>query len=84
MPRPEQDEREREARRILQRVERDSETLGASSLARTASNVKDHMAGADAEDGDAIELWGKRIGRGLGLIAVVILVVYLFANYVLR
>lgn len=77
------EERAREAKRILERVERDSETIGASSLARTASRIKDHMAGGDAPEDDAAEIWGRRIGRSLGLIAVVILVVYLFKTYVM-
>ncbi|MEZ5871411.1 MAG: hypothetical protein R3D32_06115 [Nitratireductor sp.] len=83
MAKPDHEEQVREAQRILKRVERDSETIGASSLARTASRIKDHMAGGDAPEDDAAEIWGRRIGRSLGLIAVVILVIYLFKNYVM-
>ena len=61
--------REEESREALERVRRDSETLGASSLARVGKRTADHFAGRDAvgaaEGGgtDPIELWGRRIGR---------------------
>jgi hypothetical protein len=75
--------RTREAQDALARVKRDSETLGGSALAR-ADQAKplgwvDHLAGKDAigaaEDGgtDPAELWGRRIGRSLSLIGVVVL-----------
>jgi hypothetical protein len=81
------DERSREARNALERVRRDSETLGGSSMARAASDKTrdkakgwaDHFAGKDAqgqgEGGgtDAAELWGRRIGRSLSLIGVIVL-----------
>ena len=71
-------EREREAREALDRVARESETIGTSSLARAGRRLGDHFAGADAvgEAGggtDPIELWGRRIGRALSLIGVVVL-----------
>ena len=46
----------------LRRVQRETETLGTSTLAR--------LQPAETEDDGMIELWGKRIGRGLGAIAV--------------
>ena len=71
-------EREREAREALERVGRDSETIGGSSLARVGRRVGDHFGAKDAvgeADGgtDPIELWGRRIGRALSLIGVVVL-----------
>lgn len=72
-------EREREAKAALERVARDSETLGSSSLARTGKRVGDHFLGADAvgqADGggtDPAEVWGRRIGRSLSLVGVVFL-----------
>jgi hypothetical protein len=79
-----QDEtRRKEAEAALERVRRDSETLGGSSMARAAGDKAkgwaDHFAGKDAhgqgEDGgtDAAELWGRRIGRSLSLIGVIVL-----------
>jgi len=71
------DDRAREARAALERAARDSETVGSSALARGARRVGDHFAGRDAvgEGGatDPIEVWGRRIGRGLSLVGVVLL-----------
>ena len=67
-PRPDE-ARTREAKRILDRVEVDSESLGTSSLARAGR----HFAGADADQDDRIEVWGKRIGRVASLVALVVL-----------
>ena len=73
------EDREREAREALERVARESETIGGSSLARVGRRVGDHFAARDAigdvEGGstDPVELWGRRIGRGLSLIGVVVL-----------
>ena len=58
---------------ILRRVVRDSETAGTSSLARAANQLNDHFAGTDAPENDLIEIWGRRIGRTLSLVAVVFL-----------
>ena len=71
------DARERESRRILDRVAQDSESLGTSSLARSANRARDHFAGADADPDDWAELWGRRIGRGASVVALVVLVVWL-------
>lgn len=80
----EAEERAAESRRILEGVERDSETVGSSSLARTAARARDHMAGRDAPQDDPAEIWGRRIGRGLGLVVVVALVLHLLFTYVLK
>lgn len=71
--------REMEAKAALERAARDSETVGASSLARLGRRVSGHFAGRDVvgagEDrgADSIEVWGRRIGRALSLVAVVAL-----------
>ena len=73
------EERRREAQAALDRVARESETIGASSLARVGRRLGDHFAARDAvgvtEGGgtDPIELWGRRIGRALSLLGVVAL-----------
>jgi hypothetical protein len=72
------EEREAEARAALERVRRDAETVGDSSLARAGRRLGDHFAGRDAvgeADGgtDRIELWGRRIGRALSLVGVIVL-----------
>ena len=68
---------QREARRILDRVNTDTESFGTSSLARSALRARDHFAGADADPDDPIEVWGRRIGRIAALGAVVVLLWWL-------
>jgi hypothetical protein len=83
----EDDARRREAEATLERARRDSETLGGSTMARAAGDKAqgwmDHFAGKDAQaraeggkaegETDLIELWGRRIGRSLSLIGVIVL-----------
>ncbi len=66
---PREAAREAEAKAALERVKRDSETLLGSSMGRAA----DHFSGSDAPEGDRIELWGRRIGRALSLLGVIVL-----------
>lgn len=76
-------DREREARATLERVRRDTESIGSSSAARATARLKDHFSGADAigaaEDGgtDRIELWGRRIGRAISAVLALVLAWYL-------
>ena len=69
----------REAREALERIRRDTETLGSSALARMGRQAGEHFGAKDAvgtgEGGgtDPIELWGRRIGRALSLIGVIVL-----------
>jgi hypothetical protein len=77
---------------ILKRVHRDSETLGSSSMARVAgenkksvgTRLQDHFSGQDAyEEGlghDPAEVWGRRIGRALSLIGVIVLAYLLYVQ----
>ena len=81
---PAPDEGEDEAKRILERVAQDSETVGASSMRRIAERVKGHVSADDADQNEWAELWGTRIGRVLGAIFFVVLVIYLFRTYVLH
>lgn len=79
-------DQEREAREALERVRRDSETLGSSALARMGRRAGDHFGARDAvgsaEGGgtDSVELWGRRIGRALSLVGVVILAIWLLVQ----
>lgn len=63
-----------------------SQTFAESALAKTAERAGSHFAGRDPADppDDAIELWGRRIGRALSLAGVIVLAVYLFVTYILR
>ena len=67
MPKP--DKSQEKAKSILDRVKRDQGGVLTSSMAR----VSDHFAGKDAPPDDPAELWGRRIGRALSLIGVVVL-----------
>ncbi len=77
------DDAQEESKRILERAHRDSETIGTSSMARTADRVSDHFKGSENPEDDKIEIWGKRIGRLLGLIAVIALTIHLVTTYIL-
>jgi hypothetical protein len=76
-------DRDQEARDALRRIQRETETVGTSSLARMGRRVGDHLSGKDAvgaEEGggtDPIELWGRRIGRSLSVIGVIVLAFWL-------
>ena len=76
--------RRREALEALDRL-RERDTLATSTLVRAARRAAAHFAGNDAigADGaaDPIELWGRRIGRALSLLAVIGLSVYLYWTY---
>ena len=75
--------REREAKKALERVERDAEVIGQSSLVRAAEKVRGHMSGADANPDDPVEIWGKRVGRILSVIAFIGLAIWLI-GYLMR
>ena len=87
-PRERDEEQRREALRTLDTL-RESDTFATSTLARTARRASDHFTAKDAmhdaleADGsvDRIELWGRRIGRGLSLIGFVALAVYLYVTH---
>ena len=83
-PHQEDEERRREALATLKSLG-ESDTFATSALARTAKRATDHFAARDAieTDGsvDQIELWGRRIGRGLSLIGFIALAVYLYLTY---
>jgi hypothetical protein len=77
-----EEEKKREARRILNRVERESERVGTSSMARTADKVRDHFLGEEQLRDDKIEILGKRIARALAAVAFIALAVSLYFNYI--
>ena len=71
-----EEERRQEAGDALARAARDSETVGSSALGRLGRRVVDHFGAKDASketDADPIELWGRRIGRMLSLLGVLVL-----------
>jgi hypothetical protein len=70
----------REALATLDRLS-DSESVVSSAMARTARRASEHFAAKDAEGEDAVELWGRRIGRGLSLLGLIGLVIYFYITY---
>ncbi len=54
-------ERDREATAMLNRVERESETVASSTLPRAG------MRAVDDDADEAVVRWGKRLGRSLGI-----------------
>jgi len=72
----------REALRTLDTL-KEGDTFATSTLARTARRASDHFGARDAGE-DRIELWGRRIGRGLSLAGLVALAIYLYFTYVAK
>jgi hypothetical protein len=62
-----------ESRRILDRVAREGDAGGFALLGRTAARTRDHLGATDADQSDWAELWGTRIGRLIGALALVAL-----------
>lgn len=75
-----------EALRALSQL-RERDDIASSALSRAARRATDHFSAKDAAAdaaNDSIELWGRRIGRGLSLAAFIGLAVYLYFKYVAR
>jgi hypothetical protein len=69
-------DRSAESRRILDRVARDGDSGGLTVLGRTAERARDHLAAADADQADWAEVWGTRIGRAVGVVAICALLLW--------
>ena len=72
-----QEPTDREARKALERVARDAEIVGQSSFARAAGKARAHLSGADADPSDPAEVWGRRVGRALSVVAFIALAIWL-------
>jgi hypothetical protein len=70
------EDRKAESRRILDRVTREAES-GGSVVSRAAKRARNHMAAEDADKDDWAEYWGTRIGRSLGIVFLVGLLIWL-------
>jgi hypothetical protein len=57
------------------------ETFATSALARTAQRASEHFAAKDAAGEDRVEVWGRRIGRGLSLAGFIALAIYLYVTH---
>jgi hypothetical protein len=76
--------RRREALRDLEELRHEGDGLFGSALVRAGRRAADHFAARDAAveaPDDPAELWGRRIGRALSLVAFVALCIYLYLTY---
>ncbi|KRA00021.1 hypothetical protein ASD64_00045 [Mesorhizobium sp. Root157] len=69
-------ERERESRRILKDIASETEVSGNSFVNRMAKRTHDHMTAADADTSDRMDYLGTRIGRILGPVLAIGLVIW--------
>ena len=75
-----EDAERREALESLERLRHEGGDFLTSALAAAGRRTADHFAAKDAGD-DAVERWGRRIGRALGFIAFLGLCAYLYVTY---
>jgi len=73
----EEDEHQRESRRIIARMNAETDGAPVTVVQRATRRGRDHFAASDVDDTDAIEIWGTRIGRAVSLILFFGLLVYL-------
>ncbi len=71
------DDRTGEAQRILDRAHRESAAVADTLLSRAAG----HLKADDAAGQDSTEVWGRRVGRTLGVIAAIALFINLFTHW---
>lgn len=75
----ENDDDRRRALAELERLSRERDMFaGLFGAVRRAGR---HFTGADAAGDDRIEVWGRRIGRGLGALALIGLAAYLYVTH---
>jgi hypothetical protein len=77
----EQSERQLRALEDIERAAAQSEVVGTSALRRQVERAAGHFRGEDADQDDRVEVWGRRIGRGLSVIGFTVLLVYLIVTY---
>ncbi len=73
----EHDRQAEEARRELARLKEEGGLFATPAMKSRTRSIRGHFAASDADQKDAIEVWGTRVGRGLGAVALVFLVVWL-------
>ncbi|MBX3598740.1 MAG: hypothetical protein KF874_14315 [Rhizobiaceae bacterium] len=65
-----------ESRRILGQIEQET-TYG-----RAAQKLRNHLGAADADQNDVIETWGTRIGRIIGFLFTIAIILF-FIRYLI-
>lgn len=73
MTKPDHDEQTRKARAALKRVEQQSDKVFGTG-----------NPDSDIDENDPIEIWGKRIGRGIGYALVIVLIWHLTTTYFIK
>ncbi|MBP0437622.1 hypothetical protein J5Y06_03005 [Tianweitania sediminis] len=66
-----------EAERIIARANTQTDGGAMAVMKRTAQRGRDHFAARDADADDWIEVWGTRIGRAIGILLFIGLILYL-------
>lgn len=69
-------EREKESRRILERLERE-QAATEGIIQRSITKTANHLSAQDAPENDRIELWATRVGRMFGLLITLAIIVWL-------
>jgi|FEC22Drversion2_1045045.scaffolds.fasta_scaffold00474_31 hypothetical protein len=80
-PRSDAEDRRARALEEIEHAAAGSEVFGTGAFVRQARRASAHFSGADADPADRIEVWGRRVGRSLSMIALVGLVWYLATTY---
>lgn len=73
-------QQEREAEQILRRAEQESHGVFTGAMQRLMQ-ISGLTRGETAPAEDRIEVWARRIGRSLGAIAAILLVLNLFTGW---
>lgn len=67
----------RESQRIIERMNAQTDGPTMTVVKRATKRGQDHFTAADADQDDWIEVWGTRIGRGIGILIFLGLAIYL-------
>lgn len=78
---PEDARRAEQSREALSRLEQESTPLLGSAMRRAADHFVARDADRDGVANDWAEVWGRRIGRALGAVFFVVLLVNLFTGW---
>lgn len=79
----EDEARRREADAILKRLRQETEPQIGATTERMITRAGEHFGARDVDQNDRIEVLGTRIGRLLGLVGFVVLLVMLIVNHIL-
>ncbi|MGJ8569081.1 MAG: hypothetical protein ACSHXI_00100 [Hoeflea sp.] len=74
------DETVRQAKRSLDRLGEEGGLTASPVMKSAANSVRDHFTAKDANKSDRIEVWGTRIARGLALVALGGLVLWMIGQ----